>query len=330
MIHALLIGGAAFLLSLILGRPTVAWLRTKKLGKLISEDAPSTHSVKAGTPTMGGLFIWATVAVMTLFTNLLVFNNGTVRLEHESMLLPLAVVIVTALIGLWDDFGTLVGGTVGRRGLTWRLKFLLIAILACVVAATMYWGLAAQSVNIPWVGQVPLGAAYLVIAFLTVFSTTSAVSITDGLDGLLGGTAAFAFAAYAVIAFLQGQVFLAVFSFTVTGALLGFLWYNAHPAAVFMGDTGALPLGAALATVALMTGHWLLLPVIGIVFVAEALSDVIQIAYFKTTGGRRLFRKTPLHHHLELLGWSEPQVVMRLYLFGMAGAMFGIALALSV
>ena len=137
-------------------------------------------------------------------------------------------------------------------------------------------------------------------------------------------------AAYAVIAFLQGQAFLAVFAFTVTGALLGFLWYNAHPAAVFMGDAGALPLGAALATVALMTGHWLLLPVIGVVFVAEALSDVVQIAYFKTTHGRRLFRKTPLHHHLELLGWSEPQVVMRLYLFGLAGAMVGIALALSV
>ena len=328
MIPALLVGCTAFVLSLTLGRPTVAWLRARNVGKLISEDAPSSHSVKSGTPTMGGIFIWATVAVMTLFTNLLVFSDGGFRLEHESMLLPLAVVVIAALIGLWDDFGTLVGGT--RRGLSWRLKFVLIAILGCAVAAAMYWGLNAQSVNIPWAGQYRLGPVYLLVAFVIVFSTTSAVSITDGLDGLLGGMAAFAFGAYAVIAFLQGQAFLAVFSFTVTGALLGFLWYNAHPAAVFMGDTGALPLGAVLATVALMTGHWLLLPVIGVVFVAEALSDVIQIAYFKTTGGRRLFRKTPLHHHLELLGWSEPQVVMRMYLFGMAGAMVGIALALSV
>ena len=329
MIHALLVGGAAFLLSLLLGRPTVAWLSAKKVGKSISEDAPSSHSVKSGTPTMGGIFIWATVAVVTLFTNLLIFRDGGLRLEHQSILLPLAVVVTTALIGLWDDFGTLVGGTI-RRGLSWRLKFLLIAILSCVVAATMYWALDAQSVNIPWLGQYPLGPAYLVIALLIVFSTTSAVSITDGLDGLLGGTAALAFAAYGVIAFMQGQSYLAVFSFTVVGALLGFLWYNAHPASVFMGDAGALPLGAALATVALMTGHWLLLPVIGVVFVAEALSDVIQIVYFKTTGGRRLFRKTPLHHHFELLGWSEPQVVMRFYLFGVAGAMVGIALALSV
>ena len=139
-----------------------------------------------------------------------------------------------------------------------------------------------------------------------------------------------AFAAYAVIAFMQGQEFLATFSFTVVGALLGFLWYNAHPARVFMGDTGALPLGALLATVALMTGHWLLLPVIGVVFVAEALSDVIQIAYFQTTGGRRLFRMTPLHHHFELIGWSETQVTLRMWLFGIAAAMVGVALALSV
>lgn len=328
MIAALLIGGAAFLLSLVLGRPTVVWLRARRLGKSISEDAPSSHSVKAGTPTMGGLFIWGTVAVMTLLTNLVGVEGGRPRLEHRSMLLPLAVVLITMAIGVWDDLGTLVGGS--RRGLTWRFKFLLIALVSAAVAAAMYWGLDAQSVNVPWAGPYALGPVYLLVAVVAVFATTSAVSITDGLDGLLGGTAAFAFAAYAVIAFLQGQAFLAVFAFTVTGALLGFLWYNAHPAAVFMGDAGALPLGAALATVALMTGHWLLLPVIGVVFVAEALSDVIQIAYFKTTHGRRLFRKTPLHHHLELLGWSEPQVVMRLYLFGLAGAMVGIALALSV
>ena len=329
MIHALLVGGVAFLISLLVGRPTVAWLAARNAGKSISVDAPSTHAVKAGTPTMGGLFIWDTVAFVTLFTNLLVWRDGRLDLDHRSMLLPLAVVLVSMAIGVWDDLGTLVGGSV-RRGLSWRLKFALIAVLGAVVAATLYWGLGAQSVNIPWLGQFPLGPAYLFIAFATVFATTSAVSITDGLDGLLGGTAALAFAAYGVIAFMQGQSYLAVFSFTVVGALLGFLWYNAHPASVFMGDAGALPLGAGLATVALMTGHWLLLPVIGVVFVAEALSDVIQIAYFKVTAGRRLFRKTPLHHHFELLGWSEPQVVMRFYLFGVAGAMVGIALALSV
>jgi len=207
------------------------------------------------------------------------------------------------------------------------LKYLVLSI---VVALVLFFGFDAKSVNVPWAGQYELGYVYIIIAIVTVFATTSAVSITDGLDGLLAGTAALAFAAYAVIAFVQGQAFLATFSFTVVGALLGFLWYNAWPATVFMGDTGALPLGASLATVALMTGHWILLPVVGIVFVLEATSDVLQIAYFQTTGGQRLFRMTPFHHHLELIGWSEPQVVMRLYLLGIAGAMVGIALALSV
>ena len=155
----------------------------------------------------------------------------------------------------------------------------------------LFFALETRSVNIPWAGQHDIGVFYIPIAIATVIATTSAVSITDGLDGLLGGTAAVAFAAFAVIAFVQGQEFLATFSFTVVGALLGFLWYNAHPAALFMGDTGALPLGAALATVALMTGHWLLLPIIGIVFVAEAGSTLIQIAYFTDD------RRAPLLPH---------------------------------
>jgi phospho-N-acetylmuramoyl-pentapeptide-transferase len=159
--------------------------------------------------------------------------------------------------------------------------------------------------------------------------TTSAVAVTDGLDALAGGTTAVAFGVYGVIAFLQEQTFLATFSFTVVGATLGFLWYNAHPARLFMGDTGAMALGATLGVVALMTGWWILLPVVGIVFVIEALSDIAQIVYFRLTGGRRILRMSPLHHHFELLGWSEPQVVTRFWLLGMVGGLVGIALALT-
>ena len=329
MIFSLLVGGAAFLVALFMGRPTIEALRERNVGKSISEEGPSTHSVKEGTPTMGGLFIYGTVAAVTAVTNVFEFEDGSLIFERRSIVLPLGVVVATMAIGFWDDLGTLTGGR-GHGGLSWRLKFSLILVLSVVVALVLFFGLDVESVNVPWAGQYELGYVYIAIAIVTVFATTSAVSITDGLDGLLGGTAALAFAAYAVIAFVQGQVFLATFSFTVVGALLGFLWYNAWPASVFMGDTGALPLGASLATVALMTGHWLLLPIVGIVFVVEAASDVIQIAYFQTTGGQRLFRMTPFHHHLELMGWSEPQVVMRLYLLGIAGAMVGIALALSV
>jgi phospho-N-acetylmuramoyl-pentapeptide-transferase len=329
VIFSLLVGGAAFVVALILGRPTIAKLRQLNVGKSISADGPSTHSVKEGTPTMGGLMIYGTVAIVTAATNVFEIEDGAVIFERRSIVLPLGVVVATMAIGFWDDLGTLTGSR-GHGGLSWRLKFALIFLISVVVALILFFSLEAESVNVPWAGQYDLNYVYIAIAIATVFATTSAVSITDGLDGLLAGTAALAFAAYAVIAFLQGQAFLATFSLTVVGALLGFLWYNAWPASIFMGDTGALPLGASLAVVALMTGHWLLLPVIGIVFVVEATSDVLQIIYFQTTGGQRLFRMTPFHHHLELMGWSEPQVVMRLYLFGIAGAMVGIALALSV
>jgi len=321
VIEALLIGGLAFVLALVAGRPVVGLLRSFNVGKAISENGPSSHLVKAGTPTMGGLLIWGTVAVVSAPTNVA---------GKLSILLPIGVLLITLAIGIVDDLGTLTGGSSRFSGLSWRLKFIMIGLLSIGVSVVLSEGLGVHSLNVPWAGQYDIGYFYIPIAAITLFATTSAVSITDGLDGLLGGTAALAFAAYAVIAFLQGQVFLATFSFTVVGALLGFLWYNAHPAALFMGDTGALPLGALLGTVALMTGHWLLLPVIGIVFVAEAITDVMQIVYFQVTGGRRLFRMAPLHNHFELLGWSEPQIVMRMWLFGVAGAMVGIALALSV
>ena len=329
MIFALFVGGAAFVLALVIGAFIVPVLRARKIGKVISAEGPTTHHVKQGTPTMGGLIIYGTVAIVTVLTNIFEFDDGSLVFERRSILLPLFVVLVTMAIGFWDDLGTLTS-IAGRRELSWRLKFILIGLLSVTVSLVLFYGLEVHSANVPWVGQFDLGPAYIPIAIVTVFATTSAVSITDGLDGLLGGTAAIAFVAYAVIGFGQGQEFLATFSFTVVGALLGFLWYNAHPAQVFMGDTGALPLGASLATVALMTGHWLLLPIIGVVFVANAGSTVLQIAYFQTTGGRRLFRMTPLHHHFELLGWSEPQVVLRMWLFAFAGAMVGIALALSV
>ena len=270
---------------------------------------------------MGGLLIFGAVALVTIPTNIV---------DRYSILLPLGVVLSMMIMGAIDDLGSLSERFQSRAALTWRLKFAVLLLISVVASLVLFFTLDISSVNIPWAGKHDLGPIYIAIAIFTIFATTSSMAITDGLDGLLGGTAAVAFTAYAVIAFMQGQEFLSIFSFTVVGALLGFLWFNAHPAQVFMGDTGALPLGAALATVALMTGHWLLLPIIGIVFVAEAASTLVQIAYFQATGGRRLFRMTPLHHHFELMGWSEPQVVMRFWLFAVAGAMVGIALALAV
>ncbi|MDP2727562.1 MAG: phospho-N-acetylmuramoyl-pentapeptide-transferase, partial [Dehalococcoidia bacterium] len=194
---------------------------------------------------------------------------------------------------------------------------------------TLHFFFNLRSIFIPFVGKFEIGLWYLPIAITAILATANAVNLTDGLDTLAGGTAAIAFTAYGVIAFLQGQQYLVTFAFTVVGATLGFLWFNAHPAQVFMGDTGSLALGATLATLAFMTGHWLLLPVVGLVFVMEAGSVLLQVTYFKITGGKRLFRMTPLHHHFELKGWSEPQVTLRFWLLSMIGAILGIALALS-
>jgi len=192
----------------------------------------------------------------------------------------------------------------------------------------------AGQVGVPGVRRaVDLGWAWVPIAAFVILGSANAVNLTDGLDGLAGIIVASAFVAYGIIALLQGQYYLVRFCFTVVGACFAFLWYNAHPAQMFMGDTGSLALGATLGTVALMTGQWLLLPLVALVPVAETVSVILQVLYFKYTKrrfgqGRRLFKMSPLHHHFELLGWSETQVVQRFWLVELLAVMAGVALAI--
>ena len=321
MVRALLIGSAASLFSVLAGGPLVVLLQRLGLGKAIAEEGPSSHQAKAGTPTMGGLLMLGTIFAFTIPTNLV---------DRYSILLPLGAMGAVGLIGFADDLLTIQGrervGGHERAGLI--AKMIALLLVGLIAGLILYYSLDVRSVNVPHFGQYDLNVAYIAVAVVVIAGSTSAAAVTDGLDGLLGGVMALAFAAYGVIAFLQGQSFLAAFCFTVVGSLFGFLWYNAHPAKVFMGDTGALPLGAGLALVALMTGWWLLLPVIGIVLVLEGLSVGLQIVSFRLTG-RRIMKMAPIHHHFELLGWSEPQVVLRFWLLGMVGALLGIALALT-
>lgn len=314
-----MLGAMAFVVSVVVGQPLVEFLRRRGLGKEISSDGPPSHSTKAGTPTMGGVLIFAMALPITLAANIV---------DRLSILLPLGTIVAAGLLGLVDDLRTIIGRA--RTGLNKRLKVFLLAVLGLTAALVLYFALGVQDVKVPWAGEFDLGPGYIPLAVLIIVFTTTAVAITDGLDGLAGGTTALAFLAYGVIALLQEQTYLATFCFTVVGATAGFLWYNSYPAQMFMGDTGALALGSSLAVVALMTGHWLLLPIIGIVFVLEGLSDVIQIGFFRLTGGRRIFKMSPLHHHFELLGWSEPQVVMRFWLLGIVGSLLGVTLASQV
>lgn len=311
------LSGLAFLFALAIGRPYIDFLRARKIGKQIRIEGPEGHQIKAGTPTMGGFIFTITVVVLTVAFNLY---------GRLSMLLPLAVLICCSILGGIDDRLNLVGGA--RRGITGRFKMAWLVLFAAAAALVLHYALGLTSVYIPFIGQFNIGLFYLPIAIITIVGSANAVNLTDGLDTLAGGTAAVAFVAYGIIAYLQGQVAVVTFCFVMVGALFGFLWYNAHPAQVIMGDTGSLALGAALATAAFMTGQWLLLPVVGFVFMVVTFSVMLQVSYFKLTGGKRIFRMTPLHHHFELIGWTETQITLRFWLIGMMAGLFGVALAL--
>jgi phospho-N-acetylmuramoyl-pentapeptide-transferase len=324
MAYSLTLGTISFLLAVIWGKPLINLLRRLRIGKQIRIDSPSTHQTKMGTPTMGGLMILVPVLIITGVLN--VANLMGLTLIGRSILVPMGVMVAYGLLGALDD---LTGVRRMPTGMLARYKFLWQTIFAAITALALHFVLDLRSVALPGVAEkIDIGLWYIPIAMFIIVSESNAVNLTDGLDALAGSLAAVAFAAYGVIAFLQGQVWLVAFDFTVVGAIFAFLWYNAYPADLFMGDIGSLSLGATLAVVALMTGQWLLLPIVGFMFVAVALSVVLQVAYFKLTGGKRLFKMSPLHHHFELLGWSETQVTQRFWLVGILTAMLGIALAL--
>jgi phospho-N-acetylmuramoyl-pentapeptide-transferase len=320
MTYALLTGAIAAVAATLLGGPLVAELRRRKLGTAISADGPESHLSKAGTPTLGGLLIVGVALAAALV--------AAVPKDRDVLLL-VCVAAVTAAIGLYDDLGTLIDREQreahDRNGMI--LKLIGFAGVGVVAAWLLFEPLDAPRMLVPHEGHFDIGPLYIIVAIAVIISATSAVAVSDGLDMLTGGTSAVAFSAYGAIALMQDQTGVATFCFSVVGALVGFLWWNAYPARIFMGDVGALPLGATLAIVALMTGWWLLLPIIGVVFVIEILSDVIQIGVYRLGGGRRVFRMAPIHHHFEKLGWHETTVTARAMGLGVVGALLGVGLA---
>jgi phospho-N-acetylmuramoyl-pentapeptide-transferase len=321
MAVSLALAGLSFIVTILVGRPLITALRQRGVGKKIRIDGPETHMSKTGTPTMGGLMICATVVVVTL-----VFNT----VGRLSMLLPVGVLVAAGILGALDDRMNLVGGK--SSGMTGRFKMLWLTIFALVAALILHlpdpYGLGLHHIYFPFLGRYDISLMYIPVAMFAIIGSANAVNLTDGLDTLSAGTAAIAFLAYGIIAYRQGQLGVVTFCFIMCGSLLGFLWFNAHPAQVFMGDTGSLAVGASLAVAAFMTGQWLLLPIVGFVFLSEAGSVLLQVSYFKLTKGKRVFRMTPLHHHFELIGWSETQITMRFWLIGMMAGLLGVALAL--
>lgn len=309
----------AFLITVLISPLFIPLLRRLKFGQSIREEGPQSHQKKTGTPTMGGIMIVISIVVTTVIMVLRI-SPGTIGFEFGLLLF---VLLGYGLLGFLDDF---IKVAMKRNlGLTSKQKMLGQIIIALI----FYFILVRQDfptyIQIPGTDiQFELGWAYAILIIFMLVGSSNGVNLTDGLDGLLAGTAAIAFGAYAILGMYFGtSLEVVIFSLAVVGALLGFLVFNAHPAKVFMGDTGSLALGGAIAAVAILTKTEFLLVIIGGVFVIETLSVIIQVISFKTTG-KRVFKMSPLHHHYELLGWSEWRVVTTFWLIGLLFAILGI------
>jgi phospho-N-acetylmuramoyl-pentapeptide-transferase len=311
-----------FALMVVLMPAFLQVLRRLGFGKRVRQHGPGSHLVKEGTPTMGGLLIIVVVGAAALM-----FQLSTGKFFDPSTIAPMLTLLSVGVLGAFDDYLNARTG----EGIRIRQKLMWQIVIAGVIAFFIQRTYAIDSIAVPVIGSVAIAPwAYIAFAAFAIVATTNGVNFTDGLDGLAGGTLIFAFVAYLIIALLNPlpQPNLAILCALLIGALLGFLWFNVHPAQIFMGDSGALALGATIAVMALITGQILLLPLIGIIFVLEVGSDILQIGAFKITG-RRVLRMAPLHHHFELGGWDEEKITLRFWIVGILAAMLGVVFYFS-
>jgi phospho-N-acetylmuramoyl-pentapeptide-transferase len=308
----------SFALVVILMPPYIRMLRFGGMGKQIREEGPESHFVKEGTPTMGGLLVIGVVLVLFLL----------LRTPEGGVIAPLAALAFVGVLGAFDDYLNARTG----EGIKARQKMLWLVVVAAVAAFQIQQTYNLQGFRVPFVGDVFIDwRLYVLFAAIAIVASSNGVNITDGLDGLAGGTLVFAFVAFMLIALLNepAQPNIAFLCALIIGALLGFLWFNVHPAQIIMGDSGSLSLGATLAVIALITGQILVLPLIGLIFVVETGSVIIQVLYFKATHGKRIFRMSPIHHHFELGGWDEEKITLRFWIVAILSGLLGVTLFLS-
>jgi phospho-N-acetylmuramoyl-pentapeptide-transferase len=306
----------AFLITVLLAPIFIPFLRRLKFGQSIRDEGPQSHQKKTGTPTMGGIVFLLSIVITTFVM------TGKYSEPGPETYLMLLVTVGFGLLGFLDDFIKVVMKR--NLGLTSKQKLLGQIIISVIFYLVLKQNDFPTTVSIPLTDvSFDLGWMYVVFIIFWLVGFSNAVNLTDGLDGLVSGTSAIAFGALAVLAWNQGQYDVSIFSVAVVGAVLGFLVFNAHPAKVFMGDTGSLALGGAIAAIAILTKLEIVLILIGGVFVIETLSVILQVASFKTTG-KRIFKMSPLHHHYELVGWSEWRVVVTFWTVGLLFAVLGI------
>lgn len=332
-------GGAiltALLISFIFGAPFIRWLKSRqKNGQPIRDDGPESHLInKQGTPTMGGLLILSSLSISTLLW---------ADLSNAFVWVVLLVTIGYGCIGAYDDYLKLTRNS--HKGLSGKNKLILQALIASIASYMIVQSLPEAykyTVPVPFFKDIliPLGVMFIPFAMVLIIGSSNAVNLTDGLDGLAIVPVMIAAGCFCIISYLVGnRIFsgylqvhyipgageLAVFCAGMIGAGLGFLWYNAPPARVFMGDTGSLAAGGALGSVSLITKHELVLAIIGGVFVLEAVSVILQVGYFKLTGGKRIFLMAPIHHHFEKKGWAEPTIVIRFWIIAVILGLLGLS-----
>lgn len=322
----------ALLICLVLGQWMIQKLQEMQIGQQIRDDGPQSHLVKKGTPTMGGILIILAVVISTLlWTNL----------SDVYVWIILLVTIGYGLIGFIDDYRKLVGKN--SKGVSGKTRLIAEIIIALFVSMILYIkpGFNSQ-ITIPFFKTVlpNLGWGYILLSTFIIVGAANAVNLTDGLDGLAIGPVVICFVTYLLFAYFAGNVKiasylqvahvsgageLAVFCGAIVGAGLGFLWFNAYPAEIFMGDVGSLSLGGALGTIAIATKQEILLAIVGGIFVMETFSVIFQVGYFKMTGGKRILRMAPLHHHFELKGWAEPKVIVRFWIISILLALVALS-----
>lgn len=327
----------SFFLAFVLCPPFIAFLRKYKIGKNIRDDASgggkavlfaALHAKKQGTPTMGGAIIVGSILAAVILSRVFSYLGWIDHslLNRKETYIPLFTLISCAILGGIDDWLNIKG--LWKKGIPVTPKFLFLLVLSFVGAWWFYAKLGLSSVHIPFHGDLELGMFYPVLFILVFIASGHAVNITDGLDGLAAGLLIMSFAVFGVIAYSQGLLLLATYCGVTVGALTAFLWFNINPAQFFMGDLGSLSLGASLGVIALLTDSLIPLLLVSVVYIMETLSVIIQLTSKKLRNGKKVFLIAPIHHHFEKIGWPETMVVMRFWIIGAIGCVFGLILAL--
>ena len=335
IIRIFFLATSSFVIAILATPLLTHFLYKYKLGKSIRNEGKTPifsklHQKKAGTPTLGGILIWGTTLILILICYLLKVLNidffGEFNfLNRAQTLLPLGALLASAIVGLFDDIVDIKNPKGG--GIRMRHRLLIYTAIAAFGAWWFYAKLDWDVLHVPFLGNFTIGWWYIPIFIFIIVGTSFSVNETDGLDGLAGGSLLAAFSAYSVISFMLGRYDLAAFCAVIAGALLAFLWFNIYPARFFMGDTGAMSLGITLGIIAMLTNFALLLPIIGFIFVIEAMSFLIQVTS-KKIRKKKVFLSAPIHHHFEAGGWPEPKIVMRFWIISAVMAVIGILLFL--